>query len=70
MPMQNTTNLATNLKKLRVEKNLSLNDLAKLSGLTPQSIQQMETGITKNPALDKVIKLATAFAVSIDELIK
>jgi transcriptional regulator with XRE-family HTH domain len=61
-------NIAHNLQYIRQHKNLSQNQLAKLSGVTRASIAQLETG-TSNPSLEILLKLSTTLKISIDELI-
>ena len=39
--------LSENLKKYRIEKNLTQEDVAKYLGLTPQSISKWERGVSQ-----------------------
>jgi transcriptional regulator with XRE-family HTH domain len=50
--------LSDRVKKRRTELNLTQAGLAELSGTKQQTIQQVESGLTKRPR--KLIELATA----------
>lgn len=55
-----------NLKRIRLEQELSVPDLVKLSGVSRRTIQQAE--LADNCRVDTAIKLADALGVSLDEL--
>lgn len=58
------------IRKLRKERNLSLRDLAKKSGITSYSyLANIERGVVDDPGIKTVIKIAKGLEVSIDELI-
>lgn len=59
--------VAANLKFLRKTKNLSQQQLSKISGLPKSTINHIESGSGK-PSVDAVEALANAFSISIDEL--
>lgn len=56
------------LKKLRQQKKFTLEELAKLTGLSRMTIFKIEKGIIKNPSSLTLQKLAKALDVSIEEL--
>jgi transcriptional regulator with XRE-family HTH domain len=62
--------LSKNLKKLRERKGLSQDRLAKLADIANNTIIKIEQGENQNPTLDTLKKLAKAFGVSVDDLIK
>ena len=62
--------LSKNLRKLREQKGLSQERLARLADVANNTIIKMESGENKNPTLDTLQKLAKALAVSVDDLIK
>lgn len=62
--------LLKNLKKLREQKGLSQDRLAKLADIANNTIIKIEQGKNQNPTLDTLKKLAEALAVSVDDLIK
>ena len=59
----------TKLRQLKEESGLSTKELAKLTGLTQQMINFMETGKRKG-SVETNIKLARVLGVSLDELIE
>lgn len=58
------------IKKLRIEKGLGVNDLAKLSGLSNAQISRLENGKNKQPRPENIEKLASALDVPSDILLK
>jgi len=62
--------LSKNLKKLREQKGLSQDRLAKLADVANNTIIKIEQGENKNPTLDTLKKMAKALEVSVDDLIK
>ena len=61
--------LAKRLKDLRKQKGWSQQRLAEKTGLSFNAVTKIEQGLAKHPTLKTLIKLADAFAVSIDELV-
>ena len=61
--------LGQKIYKLRSEKNLSQGDISDLLGVSRQSVSKWEND-GAIPDLDKIIKLAEIFGVTIDELVK
>ena len=57
-----------NIKELRVEKNMSQKTLAEKIGVTQGAVYFWEKEINE-PTVGYIIKLATVFGVSIDELL-
>lgn len=62
--------LSKNLKRLREKKGLSQDRLAKLADVANNTIIKIEQGENINPRLDTLKKIAKAFDVSVDELIR
>ena len=60
--------LAKNLKKLRKQKKLSQEKLARLADISYNTISKIEAGKAKNPTFETLSRLADIFGVSIDEL--
>ena len=60
--------LAENIYRFRTEQNMSQLDLANALEVSRQSVSKWETG-TAVPELDKLVKMATLFDVSLDALV-
>ncbi len=58
-----------NLAKLRKQKGLTQEGLARKADISFHTIIKLESGGIKNPKIETVIKLADALDVSIDKLI-
>lgn len=67
--MSKNENLAKNVEKLRKQKGLSQERLARLADVANNTIIKTESGENKNPTLDTLRKVAKALDVSVDELI-
>lgn len=61
--------LAEKILALRTERNLSQGDLAEKLDVSRQSVSKWETGQSV-PELDKLIRLADVFGVSVDQLVR
>lgn len=59
-----------NIKFLRGRKNLSQESLAQQLGITRVKLNAIESGNTKNPALEDLVKFSGFFRISIDSLLK
>jgi len=68
--MSTNQNLANNIKKLREAKGLSQEKLARLADVANNTLIKMESGENQNPTLVTLKKVAEAFGVSVDDLIK
>ena len=62
--------LSKNLKKLREQKGLSQDRLAKLADVANNTIIKIEQGENINPTLDTLKKLSKALDVSIEKLVE
>lgn len=60
-------NLGENIYRLRTEQNLSQGDLADALDVSRQSVSKWENN-SAVPELDKLIRLAQIFSVTLDEL--
>ncbi len=60
--------LSINLKKLRKEKRLSQDKLARLADIPYNTLVKIESGKSNNPTFETLSKLADVFGISIDEL--
>ncbi|MHC5228812.1 helix-turn-helix domain-containing protein [Enterococcus sp. LJL99] len=57
------------LERLCRERNLSINKLATLSGITQSTVDNIMKGNTKNPKLKTLHKLATGLDMTVSELL-
>lgn len=62
--------IAKNIKKLRKEKGISQDRLSKLADLSLNTIVNVEAGNNPNPTFETLKKIADAFKVSVEDLIK
>ena len=62
--------LAQNIKKLRNQRKLSQEELAKKAGVTYSTLIKLESGVNKNPTIKTIQQIAAALQVSLDELMK
>lgn len=51
------------------ERNITINKLATLSGITQSTLDNLMRGNTKNPKLKTLYKIATGFNMTISELL-
>lgn len=58
------------MKRLRVQKGLSMAEAAALAGFTPQMWNDYEKGTRTNPKLNTVAQIATALDCKARDLIK
>ena len=68
--MSNNQNLAKNIERLRKAKGLSQEKLARIADVANNTLIKMESGENNNPTLETLKKVAKAFGVSVDDLIK
>ncbi len=64
------TSLAKKLYTLRHNQQLKQQTVAQLAGITQATLSRIESGLTKNPSLIKLQKLARIFGVSVDFLLE
>lgn len=65
--MAESVDLYSNLKKVRLEKNLTQNDVAVKLGISRQAVSRWENGAAY-PDIDNLALLSEIYGVSIDEL--
>jgi len=61
--------LADRIKAFRMKKKLSLQELADSAGVSKAHIWDLETGRSKNPSMDLLIKLANKLEVAVVDLV-
>jgi len=62
--------LAKKIRKLRNKKGLSQERLARLAGVSYNTVVKIESGESKNPTFQTMAGIAKALEVSLDELVK
>lgn len=61
--------IANNLKKIRAEKGLSLEKVARLADLSLSTVVKVADGTNQNPTIDTLKKIAKALEIGVDDLI-
>lgn len=61
--------LSSNIKRLRQEKKLSQDKLARIADIPYNTLVKIESGKSANPTFETLSKLADVFGTSIDELV-
>ncbi|PIP51259.1 DNA-binding protein [Candidatus Berkelbacteria bacterium CG_4_8_14_3_um_filter_33_6] len=65
-----SNNIAVNLKKLRKQKQITMEGLARQADVSLNTIAKIENGINKNPKIETVISLCKVLEIKIDELVR
>ncbi|MGL4731517.1 MAG: helix-turn-helix domain-containing protein [Clostridium sp.] len=63
-------NLGTRIKEIRETKNMSIYQLANISGLSDSHLGRIENGKRDNPGINTVIKIAEALNITVEDLIE
>jgi len=67
---KSSSKLSQIIKKLREEKGLSQEKLARLADVSNNTIVNIEAGKQNNPTIETLKSIAKALGISVDELIK
>ena len=62
--------IGSNFKKLRAQKDYSLEKVARLAELSLNTVVRLESGVNKNPTIETLTRIARALEVSVDDLLK
>ena len=65
-----SNNIAVNLKKLRKEKQITMEGLARQADVSLNTVAKIENGVNKNPKIETVINLCKVLDIKIDELVR
>ena len=70
-PLEHGTcmNFGRRLHELRIAKRLSLQDVANAAGISKAHIWNLEKGVSDNPSVELVMKLAELFRVRVADLV-
>lgn len=61
--------LSEKIKKLRQEKELSINKLAEMAGISKAYLSQLENNVNKQPSAEILFKIASALGTTIADLL-
>ncbi len=67
---KNKASIGENIRKYRLQKDISQDRLSKLADVAFHTIVKIESGETPNPTIETVRKVADALGISIDDLMK
>lgn len=67
---KNKPNIGENIRKHRLQKDMSQDRLSKLADVAFHTVVKIESGETPNPTIETVRKIAGSLGVSIDDLMK
>lgn len=62
--------IAKNVRKYRKKNGISQDKLSKLADVAFHTITKIEAGVTPNPTIETLRKIAIALNVGVDDLIK
>lgn len=62
--------IGKNIKRLRQQKKLSQEKLARLADISLNTLTKIESGFTKRPSIQTIKQIADALGVSLDALVK
>lgn len=68
--VKSTADLPTTVKKLRKQRKLSQEKLARLANVSNNTIVNIEAGKQKNPTIETLKNISNALGVAIEELLK
>ena len=58
------------IKQLRIEKNMSISELAEKANVAKSYLSSIERNIQSNPSIQLIEKISPVFGVSVNELIR
>ena len=70
MDRKQAESLGEKIQRLRKEKDLSQDELARKADIPYTTLTKIEIGVIKKPSVFAVAKIADALEISLDELIK
>ncbi|MCX5679052.1 MAG: helix-turn-helix transcriptional regulator [Candidatus Omnitrophica bacterium] len=62
--------IGKNIKKIRQQKNLSQEKLARLTDISLNTLTKIESGFTKRPSIQTIYKIAKALEVPMENLVE
>lgn len=61
--------IASNVKRLRKQKRMTLEQVSRLADLSLNTVVKIESGVNKNPTIETLTKIANALEVEVVDLI-
>jgi len=62
--------IGKDIKKIRRQKRLSQEKLARLTDISLNTLTKIESGFTKRPSFQTIVKIAQALEISLDALVE
>ena len=62
--------LGNNIRKIRQQKNLTQEKLARLADISLNTLTKIESGFAESPNIKTVVKIAKVLDVSLDKLVE
>ena len=62
--------LAKNIRRIRLKKGLSQEKVARIANIALNTLTKIESGLSKEPTIKTITKIAGVLGVSLDELVK
>ncbi|MNC24921.1 HTH-type transcriptional regulator SinR [compost metagenome] len=62
--------IGTRIRQLRIEKGLSLSELAECAEVAKSYLSRIERGIQSNPSIEFLEKIASVFNITVDALLQ
>jgi len=62
--------IGKNIRRLRQQKKLSQENLARLSNISLNTLTKIESGFTKRPSIQTIQEIAKALEISLDTLVE
>lgn len=62
--------IGKNIKKLRQQKKLSQERLARLTDISLNTLTKIESGFTKRPSIHTIHRIAKVLEISLDKLVE
>lgn len=68
--MYTSKDVSERIAELRTERNISLNELARLSNVPPSTVKNIVNGNSKNPGIVTIKKLCEGLGIGLPEFFK
>ena len=65
-----SNNIAVNLKRIRKEKQITMDGLARQADVSLNTVVKIETGVNTNPKIETLVKVCRVLCTTVDKLIR